>query len=179
MAIGLRCLTSKVMARVPVADWRTDWVVSTIIEAVRECYPLTADDSFVSTYDKWAALYKSMQKTNTVDQLLQASISKVFTHLSNPSKEFRGKRLFQLDLNDALGKAAAYTTKPFLPELLTATQVVINTWEKEYFKQRAPDDTKRKSTVPSADPNKRPRSEDYLVHSYVLFTPPVGRGNKL
>ena len=65
------------------------------------------------------------------------------------------------------------------PELLTATQVVINTWEKEYFKQRAPDDTKRKSTVPSADPNKRPRSEDYLVHSYVLFTPPVGRGNKL
>ena len=110
MAIGLRCLTSKVMARVPVADWRTDWVVSTIIEAVRECYPLTADDSFVSTYDKWAALYKSMQKTNTVDQLLQASISKVFTHLSNPSKEFRGKRLFQLDLNDALRKAAAYTT---------------------------------------------------------------------
>ena len=33
-----------------------------------ECYPLTADDSFVSTYDKWEALYKSMQKTVTVDQ---------------------------------------------------------------------------------------------------------------
>jgi hypothetical protein len=42
--------------------------VSTIIEALRECYPLTADSSFMSTYDKWAALYKSMQKTITVDQ---------------------------------------------------------------------------------------------------------------
>ena len=50
-------LTSKVMlvtARVP--------------EALRECYPLTADDCFVSTYYKWAALYKSIQKTVTVDQ---------------------------------------------------------------------------------------------------------------
>ena len=45
MAIGM---TSKVMARVPVADWKTDWEVSTIIEALRECYPLTADDSFMS-----------------------------------------------------------------------------------------------------------------------------------
>ena len=49
MAISLRFITSKVMARVPVADWKE---VSTIIEALRECYPLTADDSFVSTYDK-------------------------------------------------------------------------------------------------------------------------------
>jgi hypothetical protein len=46
-----------------------DWEVSTIIEALRECYPLTADDSFVSTYDKWAALYKSMQKTVTAVQV--------------------------------------------------------------------------------------------------------------
>ena len=56
------------MARVPVADWRTDREVSTIIEALGVCYSLTADVSFVSTYDKWAALYKSMQKTITVDQ---------------------------------------------------------------------------------------------------------------
>ena len=42
MTIGLRFMTSKVMARVPVADWKTDWEVSTIIEALRECYPLTA-----------------------------------------------------------------------------------------------------------------------------------------
>ena len=84
-------LTSKVMARVP--------------EALRECYPLTWDDCFVSTYDKWAALYKSMQKTVTVDQAnidqLRKSYSerliiglgkfaKVFTHLSNPIKEFGG-----------------------------------------------------------------------------------------
>ena len=60
-------LTSKVMVPVLV-DWKTDWEVSTIIEALRECYPLTVDDCFVSTYDKWAALYKSMQKTVTVDQ---------------------------------------------------------------------------------------------------------------
>ena len=46
MTIGLRFMTSKVMARIPVADWKTDWEVSTIIEALRECYPLTADDSF-------------------------------------------------------------------------------------------------------------------------------------
>ena len=44
-------LTSKVMVPVLV-DWKTDWEVSTIIEALRECYPLTADDCFVSTYDK-------------------------------------------------------------------------------------------------------------------------------
>jgi hypothetical protein len=84
----------------------------------------------VSTYDKWAALYKSMhksmQKTVTVDQanidqlrksyserlisalvdygdmpadresLLLGNFAKVFTHLSNPSKEFGGNRLFQL-----------------------------------------------------------------------------------
>jgi hypothetical protein len=46
-----------------------------------------------------------------------------------------GNRLFQLNLDEALGKDAAYTAKPSLPGLLTATQVVMNTWEKEYFKQ--------------------------------------------
>ena len=56
------------MACMPVADWKTDLEVSTFIQALRECYPLTADDSYMSTYDKWAALNKSMQKTITVDQ---------------------------------------------------------------------------------------------------------------
>ena len=58
MAIGLRVLTSKVMSRIPVVDWKTGWDVSTIFEALTECYPLTAVDSYVSTYDKWSALYK-------------------------------------------------------------------------------------------------------------------------
>jgi hypothetical protein len=114
MAIDLRILTS----------WKTDWEVSTIIEALRECYPLTADNSFVSTYDKWAALFKSMEKTIMVDQanidklrksysdclilamadygdmpadresFLLGKFAKVFSHLSNPSKEFGGNRLF-------------------------------------------------------------------------------------
>jgi len=82
------------------------------------------------------------------------AFAKVFTYLSNPSKEFGDNRLFQLDLDEALGKDAAYMVKP--------SQVVMNTWEKEYFKQlqRAQGDTKHKPTDPSADPNKRPRSAD-------------------
>jgi hypothetical protein len=94
------------------------------------------------------------------ESLLLEKFSKVYSHLSNPSKEFGGNRKFHLDLDEALGKDAAYTTKPSLSGLLTATQVVMNTWEKEYFKQlqRAQGDTKRKSTAPSVDPNKRPRS---------------------
>ena len=36
--------------------------VATILEALKECYPLDASDSFVSTYDK------SMRKTIKVDQ---------------------------------------------------------------------------------------------------------------
>jgi len=32
-------MTSKVMERVPVPDWKTGWEVSTILEALRECYP--------------------------------------------------------------------------------------------------------------------------------------------
>jgi hypothetical protein len=105
----------------------------------------------MTTYDKWAALYKSMQKTVTVDQgnidqlsksyserlilisgyygdmpadresLLIGKFAKVFTHLSNPSKEFGGNRLFQLDLDEALRKDAAYMVKPSLPGLLAAT----------------------------------------------------------
>ena len=68
-----------------------------------------------------------------VQQLLPSSVmstmafAKVFTHLSNPSKEFGDNRLFQLDLDEALGKDAAYMAKPSLPGLLMATQVIMNT----------------------------------------------------
>ena len=88
------------------------------------------------------------------ESLLLGKFAKVFTHLSNTSKEFGGNRLFQIDLDDALGKDAACMAKPFLPGLLTVTQVVMNIWKKEHFKQlqRTQGDTKRKSTVPSADP---------------------------
>jgi hypothetical protein len=44
------------------------WVFSTILEALRECYPLAALDNLVSTEDKWYTLYKSMRTTITVDQ---------------------------------------------------------------------------------------------------------------
>ena len=47
MAIGLRFMTSKVMDRVPVLDWKVGWEVSLILEALRECYPLTALDNLV------------------------------------------------------------------------------------------------------------------------------------
>ena len=68
MAISLCFMTSKVMERVPFPDWKTSWEVSTILEALRECYPLAALDNLVSNYDKWYNLYKSMQMTITVDQ---------------------------------------------------------------------------------------------------------------
>ena len=51
MAIGLRFMTSKVMERVPVADWKTEWKVSLFIEALKECYPLTTSDNLVKTFD--------------------------------------------------------------------------------------------------------------------------------
>ena len=51
--------------------------------------------------------------------------NKVLTHLSNPTGE---NHLFQLDLNEALGKDAAYMAKPSLSGLLTATQH----WEIDY-----------------------------------------------
>ena len=94
------------------------------------------------------------------ESLLLGKFTKVSTHLSNPSKEFGGIRLFQLDLDEALGKNAVYMAKPSLPGLLTVTQVVMNTSEKGYFKQwqHAQDDTKRKSTVPTADPSKKSKA---------------------
>jgi hypothetical protein len=61
-------MTSKVMERVPVPDWKVVWEVSLIFEALRECYHLATLDNLVSTYDKWYNLYKSMRKTITVDQ---------------------------------------------------------------------------------------------------------------
>ena len=42
MAISLRFMTSKVMERVLVPVWKVGWEVSTILEALRECYPLVA-----------------------------------------------------------------------------------------------------------------------------------------
>ena len=68
MAIGLRFMTSNVMARTPVTDWKTEWSVATILEALKKCYPLDVSDSFVSTYDKWLLLSKSMRKTIKINQ---------------------------------------------------------------------------------------------------------------
>ena len=79
MVIGLRFMTSKVIERVPVPDWKVGWGVSLILEALRECYPLAALDNLVSTYDKWYNLYKSMRKTIAVDQTNIALIRKQFS----------------------------------------------------------------------------------------------------
>ena len=188
MAIGLRFMTSKVMERVPVLDWKVGWEVS-----LRECYPLTALDNLVSTYDKWYNLYKSMWKTITVDQanialtrkqfseqlisaladygdmpadseaLLLSKFEKVFTHFHNPRKDYGSNRLFQNDLKEALEKDAAYTAKPSLQGLLTATQLVMNSWEKDAFRQRQRAelgvDTKRKGESTSTIPIKRTRAD--------------------
>ena len=78
MAIGLRFMTSKVMARIPVTDWKTEWSVATILEPMKECYPLDASNSFVSTYDKWLLLSKSMRKTIKVDPNNIALLRKQF-----------------------------------------------------------------------------------------------------
>ena len=79
MVIGLRFMTSKVMERVSVADWKMECEVSLIIEALKECYPLTTSDNLVSTYDKWYKLYKSMRKTITIDQYNIALTRKQFS----------------------------------------------------------------------------------------------------
>ena len=155
MAIGLRFMTSKVMERVPVPDWKVGWEVSLILEALRECYPLGALDNLVSTYDKWYNLYKSMRKTITVNQAnialtrkqfseqvisalvdygdmpadseaqLLSKFEKVFTH-----KDYGSNRLFQSDLKETLERDAAYTAKPSLQGLLTAAQLVMNSWRR-------------------------------------------------
>ena len=116
------------MERVPVPDWKTGWEVSTILEALRECYPLAALDNLVSTYDKWYTLYKSMRTTITVNQnnialtrkqfseqlvpaladfgdmpadseaLPLSKFEKVFTNFHNPRKDYGSNRMFQNDL---------------------------------------------------------------------------------
>ena len=150
-------------------------------------------DNLVSTYDKWYNLYKSMRKTITVDQaniaqtrkqfseqlisaladfgdmpadseaLLLSKFEKVFTHFHNPRKDYGSNRLFQNDLKEALEKDAAYTAKPSLQGLLTATQLVMNSWEKDAFRQRQRAelgaDTKRKGESTSTIPIKRTRAE--------------------
>ena len=117
-------MTSKVMARTPVADWKTEWSVATILEALKECYLLDAFDSFVSTCDKWLLLSKSMRKAIKDDQnsiaLLRKQFSETliaasdeygdmleeheeellgrfvntFTYKSNPSRDFGSNREF-------------------------------------------------------------------------------------
>ena len=67
------------MERVLVTDWKMECEVSLIIEALKECYPLTTSDNLVSTYDKWYNLYKSMRKTITVDQYNIAPTRKQFS----------------------------------------------------------------------------------------------------
>jgi hypothetical protein len=79
MAISLRFMTYKVMERVQIPDWKVGWEVATILEAIRECYPLAALDNLVSTYDKWYTLYKSMRTTITVDQKNIALTRKQFS----------------------------------------------------------------------------------------------------
>jgi hypothetical protein len=52
-------MTSKVMACAPVTDWKTEWDITTFLEALMECYPLVATDTFTSTYYKWYQLARS------------------------------------------------------------------------------------------------------------------------
>ena len=174
------------MERVPIPDCKVGWEVSLILEALR---PLAALDNLVSTYDKWYNLYKSMRKTITVDQaniaqtrkqfseqlisaladfgdmpadseaLLLSKFEKVFTSFHNPHKDYGSNRLFQSDLKEALEKDAAIMAKPSLQGLLTAAQLVMNSWEKDAFRSRQCAelgiDTKRKdpstSTIPTKD----------------------------
>ena len=63
------------------ADWKTEWSVATILEALKECYPLEASDSFVSNYDKWLLLSKSMRKTTKVDPHNIALLRKQFSEV--------------------------------------------------------------------------------------------------
>ena len=68
MAISLRFMTFNVIEHVQITEWKVGWEVATILEAIRECYPLAALDNLVNTYDKWYTLYKSMRTTITVYQ---------------------------------------------------------------------------------------------------------------
>ena len=156
MAKGLRFMTYKVMARTPVTDWKTEWSVATILEALKECYPHDASDSFVSTYDKWLLLSNSMRKTIKVDPnniaLLRKQFSETliiasddeygdmseeqeellgrfvntFTYKYNPSRDFGSNREFYNELKEALEADEAYEAKLSPLKLLAITQVVMN-----------------------------------------------------
>ena len=77
----------------------------------------------------------------------------VFTNFHNPHKEYGSNRLFHNDLKEVLEKDAAHTAAPSLQGLLTVTQLVMNSWEKDAFRsqQRAElgADTKRKGQIAS------------------------------
>ena len=105
MAIGLRFMTFKVMERVPVADWKTELEVSLIIEALKECYPLTTSDNLVSTYDKWYKLTCKQFSEQLIAALadygeilieheatLLSKFVSVFTHFHNPNKDYGSRR---------------------------------------------------------------------------------------
>jgi hypothetical protein len=97
------------------------------------------------------------------EALLLSKFEKVFTHFHNPHKYYGSNRLFQSDLKEALEKDAAYTAKLSLQGLLTATQLVINSWEKDSFRQRQRAelgvDTKRKGPPTSTISKKRTRTD--------------------
>lgn len=56
--------------------------ISTILEALKGCYPLVASDNSVSTYEKWYLLYKSIRTTITVDQYNIALLRKQYSEPS-------------------------------------------------------------------------------------------------
>ena len=69
------------------------------------------------------------------EALLLSKVAKVFTHFHNPHKDYGSNRLFQNDQKEALEKDGAYTAKPSPQGLLTATQIVMNSWKKDAFRQ--------------------------------------------
>jgi hypothetical protein len=97
------------------------------------------------------------------EALLLSKFERVFTYFHNPHKDYGSNRLFQSYLKKALEKDAAYTAKPSLQDLLTATQLVMNSWEKDTFRQRQRAelgvDTKRKGPTTLTIPTKRTRAD--------------------
>ena len=71
--------------------------------------------------------------------------------------------MFQNDQKEALERDAAYTARPSLQGLLTATQLVMDSWEKDAFRQRQRAelgvDTKRKGPPTSTFPTKCTRAD--------------------
>ena len=53
-------------------------------------------------------------------------IRKVFANFHNPRKDYGSNRLFQSDLKEVPEKDAAFAAKPYLQDLLTVTQLVMN-----------------------------------------------------